>query len=104
MEALEVRNQKSATELVITANSMIEFKTNPKTQKLFFACGNITGYVSPKVKENLESVTLEDLNYAEIKKPGLPDINPETGKSNWVPCLMMAGVKAVKSLGANLLR
>ena len=57
----------------------IRFIKNPKKQnQIFFTCGSITGAVSKKV--DVETVELEDLDYAEIF------IN-EIGQ--YVPCLFM---------------
>ena len=63
----------------------IEFVKNPNTGKCFFTCGSIVGYVSSKVQENLDSVGLDDLQYAEVSIDG--------GQS--VPCLMMRGTQNV---------
>lgn len=63
----------------------IEFVKNPNTGNVFFTCGSITGYVSPKVRENMNTVTLDDLQYAEVSIEGNPA----------VPCLMMKSVNNV---------
>ncbi len=88
MSTLEVRNRMSASALKQSENGNIEFIQNPKTGKLFFACGTKTGYISPKVREAQEAgnLRLEDMQYAECKKPGTND---------WVSCLMMRGTANV---------
>jgi hypothetical protein len=67
------------------AHGAIEFVKNPNTGKCFFTCGSIVGYVSPKVESNLDSVTLDDIQYAEVSIDGKPA----------VPCLMMKATNNV---------
>ena len=58
----------------------------------------IVGYVSPKVAAKIDTVSIDDLQYCETLKPDRPEINPVTGESNWVPCLMMVNrTKVIKS-------
>lgn len=98
MEKLQVRNRKTATQLVISENAELQFINNPNTNKVFFMCGTVKGYVSPAVTAKLDTVDLEDLQYAECAKPNTDD---------WVPCLMMVGdtnKNVVRSLGADRLR
>lgn len=92
MDKLETRNRMTANQLMSAQGADIEFIKNPNTGKLFFACGNITaGYMSPAVQQKASEVTTDELQYAEVKKPGIPDVDPISGTSNWVPCLMMVG-------------
>ena len=58
----------------------IEFIKNKKTGKIFFAVGDISGYVSPKVQAKYETITLDEIEYAEVSIDG--------GKA--VPTLMLA--------------
>lgn len=98
MEKLEVRNRKSAEALVVSQNAEIDFVVNPKTNKVFFTCGDITGYCSPAVRAKYETVELEELQYAECKK---------ANSGEWIPCLMMVGnfkQNVKRSLGSNKLR
>lgn len=76
---MKVRNRKIARELVISQNAPLQFINNPTTDKLFFQCGEIRGYVSPSVRAKINEVTLEDLQYAECAPPD---------SENWFPCLM----------------
>lgn len=91
MDKLETRNKMTAKQLIITNEADIEIvpgaEKNGKRELIFVCEGkkNIVGYISPKVRENLDNITLDDLQYAECKKPGLPNV-----ESNWVPCLMMS--------------
>ena len=88
MSNIVATNRMTATEL-INANGKIDFIKNPKTGKLFFTCGSITGYVSPAVEQNVQSVTKEDLQFAEVSIDG--------GQA--IPTLMMKGAaNVVKSL------
>lgn len=65
-------------------NAPLEFVENPhKPGKVFFMCGSVTGYCSPAVQRDYQSVTLEELQFAEVAKDGNP--------ANAVPCLMMIG-------------
>lgn len=90
MANLVSRNRMTATQLKEQEGS-INFVKNPKNGNLFFTAGKYTGYVSPAVKEQIMSVQLSDLQFAECKDESLPDRDPVTGSSNWVPCLMMVG-------------
>lgn len=97
MEKMQVRNRKSAKQLVIGENAPLQFINNPNTNKVFFTCGTVKGYVSPNVRDKMDSVALEDLQYAECAKPGTDD---------WIPCLMMVGnseANVKRSLGGDLL-
>lgn len=97
MEKMQVRNRMTASQLVISENSELQFIINPNTKKVFFMCGNKKGYISPAVVEAQDSVTLEDLQYAECAKPG---------SDEWIPCLMMIGnstANVKRTLGGNLL-
>ena len=89
MDKMQVRNRMTATQLVISEN--------PNTNNVFFMCGTKKGYVSPAVSKAQDTVTLEEMQYAECLKPG---------SDNWVPCLMMVGnskANVKRTLGGNLL-
>ena len=58
----------------------IQFIENKHTGKIFFSVGDISGYVSPKVRAQINTVTLDDLEYAEVSIDG----------KKAVPTLMMA--------------
>lgn len=87
MATLEVRNRMSAIELK-AAHGQIDIVKNPKTGKIFFACGNIVGYVSPKVQELAEKqeAKLENLAYCECSKEG---------SDTWVPMLTLKGTSNI---------
>lgn len=94
---MQVRNRKSARQLVISENSPLQFITNPNTGRTFFMCGSTKGYISPAIRAKIDTVQLEDMQYAECAQPGT---------DNWVPCLMMVGnseANVKRSLGGDLL-
>ena len=101
MDKLEVRNKMTAKQLIISNGADIEFvpgKEKNGKRELIFVCEgtqNIVGYLSPAVRAKWETVSLDELQYAECKKPGLPDVDPVTKQSNWVPCLMMSNKQRV---------
>lgn len=76
---IKVRNRMTASQLILKENAEIQFINNPNTNKLFFECGSIRGYISPAVAAKIDQVALEDLQYAECAKPGTED---------WIPCLL----------------
>lgn len=84
MSNITATNRMSGTELK-AKHGTIEFINNSKTGKLFFAAGSITGYVSPKVAENIDTITLNDIQYAEVSIDG--------GEA--VPTLMMKSTSNV---------
>lgn len=91
------RNSKSASQLVIENNSIIDLKRNPQTGKVFFTCGSITGYASPKAVQAMqEGKDISEFKFAEVSK--------DNG-TTWVPCLMVVGTGApsIASMGASLL-
>ena len=93
---IQALNRMSAKALCIKENSELTFVKNPKTGKIFFSCGSVkNGYVSPKVQENIETVKIEDLQYAEVVIDG----------GEPVPTIMMDNkTNVVHVLGSNLLK
>lgn len=90
-------NRMSATQLVTSQNSALQFIQNPKTNKVFFVCGNIRGYVSPNAAKIMDTCELKDLQYGEVSIDG----------NAAVPCLMIVGnsqQNVKRTLGAELLR
>lgn len=72
-------NQKSARQLIQSQNNEpIQFIRSPKTNKLFFSCGSITGYVSKSLANVLDTVDVDDVSYA--------DVSTEDGV---IPCLFV---------------
>ena len=81
-------NEMTAREL-INKHGQIDFVENPKTNKLFFVCGSIKGYVSQKLAEVLDTVDVNDIRYAEVHAV-------IEGKPTDVPTLMLAGKNNVR--------
>lgn len=79
--AITATNRMSAAQLIKVQGCNIDLVENPHTGKIFFVCGNVKGYVSPAVLENLNTVSVEELQFAEVSIDGKPS----------VPCLMMVG-------------
>lgn len=89
---LITKNKMSAKELIKKQGAEIkyyDFKDNKGTQHTFFTCGEITGYISPNAKKELEKdcCNLDNLEYAEISKNG----------GDFVPCLLAAPIKPKKT-------
>lgn len=82
------KNEMTAREL-INQHGRIDFVENPKTNKLFFVCGNIKGYVSEKLAQVIDTVETEDIRYAEIHAT-------IKGVETDVPTLMLASKNNVK--------
>ena len=99
MANINATNRMSAEALVVKQNAVLEFIPNPKKAgRLFFTCGNITGYVSPAVNEAVLAGKIDNiaqLQYAEVSVDGNAP----------VPTLMMVGNsnKPALTLGTNLL-
>jgi hypothetical protein len=81
MSNITATNRMSCAQLMRTQNAELQIVENPKTGKLFFVCGLIKGYISPAVLGKIDSVTVEELQFAEVSIDGNPA----------VPCLMMVG-------------
>lgn len=79
-------NQKSARQLIQSQNNEpIQFIRSPKTNKLFFSCGSIRGYVSKKLADVVKTVDIDDVNYA--------DVNTGDGV---IPCLFLGSTNNVE--------
>lgn len=72
-------NRMSGSRLV-EKHGEIQFIENKKTGKIFFSVGDISGYVSPKVQAKINTITLDEIEYAEVSIDG----------KKAVPTLMMA--------------
>lgn len=81
MSNIVATNRMSCAQLMKSQNSELQFVENPNTGKIFFVCGAVKGYVSPAVLSNMNSVTVSDLQFAEVSIDNKPA----------VPCLMMVG-------------
>ena len=81
MANITATNRMSCAQLMRSQNAELQFVENPNTGKVFFVCGEIKGYVSPAVLSKMHSVTVADLQFAEVSIDNKPA----------VPCLMMVG-------------
>lgn len=81
MANITATNRMSAAQLMKSQNSELQFIENSNTGKIFFMCGEIKGYVSPAVLSKMNTVTVADLQFAEVSIDNKPS----------VPCLMMVG-------------
>lgn len=89
-------NRMSAKQLIVSQNAALQFVNNPKTNKIFFVCGKVRGYVSPAAQKLVDTGKLEDFQYAEVSVDGKPA----------VPCLMAVGnskANVKRELGEELL-
>ena len=82
----DFRNKKTAAQLMREEGAGLDFYPAKKPGKLRFVCGTKAGYVSQHVTDNLASVQVEDLRFAEVKAV-------KEGKEVWVPTLFLAAVK-----------
>lgn len=89
-------NRMTLSELVNNQGSGVEIIKNPKTGKIFFTCGSITGYVSPKAQKAIEDgCGIDDLQYAEVSING----------GGAVPTLMVKSkANVVRVFGSSLLK
>lgn len=94
MSEATFRNQKSAKQLIIEKQALLEFKPSKKTGVLFFTCGDITGYVAKAAAKEIDSISLDELQYSECL---------QKGSEEWVPVISKMGIKPIKSFGAELL-
>lgn len=77
----------TASEFCEQNGGKLDLVKNPTTGKLFFVCGTKRGYVSQKVHDNMDSLTLDQLGYAEV----------DNGKGEIIPTLFLASSNVVKS-------
>lgn len=76
--AYTTRNRMPASSLVKDENCKIDFVANPKKAgNIFFTCGKVVGGVSEKVKAalNAGTLTIDQVEYAEVSKDGGPFIS-----------------------------
>lgn len=64
MANITATNRMSGRQL-IDKFGPIEFCKSSKGN-LYFACGSIVGYVSPKVREKYDTITVDEIQYAEV--------------------------------------
>lgn len=74
-----VRNRMSVEALKNSEKDSLQFIKNPNTGKLFFMCGSKAGYISPAVRQEIDTIQASELQYAECCIEG---------SNEWVPCIM----------------
>lgn len=84
---LILSDKKPLKQLVLEQNAVVKTYKTPKSDKLFFECGKIRGYVSPAAAERLEDPqsTLNDFEFAMVTKRG----------NTAIPCIMLSSKKRV---------
>lgn len=83
----DFRNKKTAAQLMREEGAGLDlYPAKKDPNKLRFTCGTKVGYVSKHITDNLESVQVEDMRYAEVRAK-------KDGKEVWVPTLFLASVK-----------
>lgn len=82
---LQSRNKMSARELVERENAKLEFIEKAETKKIYFSCGNITGYVSPAASGKVLTGNIDDFTYVEVSTDG----------KTYTPCLILTSPKRV---------
>lgn len=66
MATMVIDNRMTVSELMRSEGANLDVVKNPNTDKLFFTCGSKRGYISHKVAENLNSLSVSDIQYGEI--------------------------------------
>lgn len=75
-------NQMSLSALKASQNNAnLDIVVSPKTGKMFFSCGSVTGAVADKLQKEINTVSAEDIEFAMISIDGQPA----------VPCLFKKG-------------
>ena len=82
----DFRNKKTAAQLMREEGAGLDFYPAKTPGRLRFECGTKTGYVCKKISENLDTVQLENLRYAEIKAT-------KDNEVVWMPTLFLASTK-----------
>lgn len=101
MGKLISKGRKSATQLLEEhkGQSLEIMPPASEGKKSYFVLGDMVGYVSPAVaalagktnEDGSYKLTATMMQFAYTKDSELPDTDPVTNESNWVPCLMMVG-------------
>ncbi|MCR5039043.1 MAG: hypothetical protein K6A94_06870 [Bacteroidales bacterium] len=75
-------NKKTLKQFVLEQNAEVKTFKSSKSDKLFFECGKIRGYVSPAAAERLKdpNCSIDDFNFAMVAKEGEEPI----------PCIIIA--------------
>ena len=81
-KTIEISDKKTLKQLVLEQNAEVKTFKSPKSDKLFFECGKIRGYVSPAAGERLKdpNCSIDDFAFAMVAKEG----------EEAIPCIMIA--------------
>ena len=81
-KTIEISDKKTLKQLVLEQNAEVKTFKSPKSDKLFFECGKIRGYVSPAAAERLKdpNCSIDDFAFAMVAKEG----------EEAIPCIMIA--------------
>ena len=94
--AQNFRNKLTAAQLMRAEGAGLDLIPGKKPGIVCFSCGTKFGYVSHAITDNLDTVKLEDMRYAEVRattKEGKPIL--KEGKQAWIPTLFLASTKRV---------
>ena len=69
---MEISDKRTLKQLVLEQNAEVKTFKSPKSDKLFFECGKIRGYVSPAAAERLKdpNCSIDDFGFAMVAKEG----------------------------------
>lgn len=98
---MKTRNNRSVASMILSEKSPIEVIDNPKG-KVFFTCGQSSGYVTKKVVAAIKEGTfsVHNSNVVEIEV-----VDEATGEANWVPCMCVKpATNVLGSFGSELLK
>ena len=85
-EDIKIRNSMSLRALKASQDgAAVKFIKSPKTEKCFFECGTVQGYISKKLLAN-PNATTDDVGYAECYS----EVH-----NTWIPCLFLASASNV---------
>ena len=97
---IKTRNSRSVASIILSEKAPIEIINNPKG-KVFFTCGESSGYVTKKVVAAIKDGTfsIHDTNVVDIEV-----IDAHTGEAQWLPCMCVRNTANVLgSFGRELL-
>ena len=100
-QGIKTRNSRSVASMILSEKSPIEVINNPKG-KVFFTCGESSGYVTKKVVAAIKDGTfsIHNTNVVDIEV-----VDEATGEANWLPCMCVKNTANVLgSFGSELLK
>lgn len=97
---IKTRNSRSVASMILSEKSPIEVINNPKG-KVFFTCGQSSGYVTKKVVAAIKdgSFSVHNSNVVDIEIT-----DEQTGETRWLPCMCVKPTtNLIGSFGSELL-